>query len=175
MGRFKIVLSYLLNEDYNFGIYVSDRVNEILENTELNEWNYLSSESNIADKTSRYQTLKELSLEKSWFSGTTFLLNNDFNIENKNENLSVNNITSQNQTFKNSHSIGKLIRHLAWIIELLNRHLAWIIEQLKNWLNWKRGHSNKEDFNNLKFKDIQHSRALSFYLAQHKSYMKEVF
>ena len=49
----KIVLRYLQNEDRNFGIYVSHRVNEILENTELNEWNYVSSESNVAGKTSR--------------------------------------------------------------------------------------------------------------------------
>ena len=43
----KIVLHYLQNEDHNFGIYVSHRVNEVLENTKLNEWNYVSSESNI--------------------------------------------------------------------------------------------------------------------------------
>ena len=47
------VLHYLQNKDRNFGIYVSHRRNEILENTELNEWNYVSSESNIADQTSR--------------------------------------------------------------------------------------------------------------------------
>ena len=35
----KIVLRYLQNEDRNFGIYVSHRVNKILENTKLNEWN----------------------------------------------------------------------------------------------------------------------------------------
>ena len=88
----KIVLHYLQNEDRNFGIYVSHRVNEILENTKLNEWNYVSSESNIADKTSRYQTFKQLSLEKSWFNGPTFLLNNDFNIETENEKFSINSI-----------------------------------------------------------------------------------
>ena len=37
---------------------------------------------------------------------------------------------------------------------------------LKNSLNWKRGHASKEDFNYLKFKDIQDSRALLFHLAQ---------
>ena len=52
----KMVLHYLQNEDRNFGIYESQRVNEILENTKLNEWNYTSSEFNIVDKTSRYRT-----------------------------------------------------------------------------------------------------------------------
>ena len=79
----KIVLSYLQNEDRNVGVYIRHRKNKILENTELNEQNCISSESNIADETSRYQTFKQLSLEKSWFNGETFLLNNDFNIENE--------------------------------------------------------------------------------------------
>ena len=48
------VLHYLQNKDRNFGIYVSHRINKILENTELNKWNYVSSESNIVDQTSRY-------------------------------------------------------------------------------------------------------------------------
>ena len=57
----------------------------------------------------------------------------------------------------------------------LTRHFAWIIKLLKKLLNWKRGHSSKEDFNCLKFKIIQDSRALLFHLAQHESYMKEIF
>ena len=45
---------------------------------------------------------------------------------------------------------------------------AVIIKLFKNWLNWKRGHSNKEDFNYLKFKDIQdRDRVLLFRLAKH--------
>ena len=88
----KIVLHYLQNEDRNFGIYVSHRVNEILENPKLNEWNYVSSESNIADTTSTYQTFKQLSLEKSWFNSPAFLLNNDFIIETENEKFSINSI-----------------------------------------------------------------------------------
>ena len=35
-------LTLFPNEDRNFGIYESHRVNEILENTKLNEWNYTS-------------------------------------------------------------------------------------------------------------------------------------
>ena len=59
----KIALHYLQNEDRSFGMF--HRVNKILENTELNDWNYVSSESNHADKTNRYQTFKQLSLETS--------------------------------------------------------------------------------------------------------------
>ena len=116
----KIVLHYLQNDDRNFGIYVSHRVNEILENTKLNEWNYVSSESNIADKTSRYQTFKQLSLEKSWFNSPTFLLNNDFNIETENEKFSINGVNITKSSIKKFtlnweyySSFTKLTRHLA--------------------------------------------------------------
>ena len=117
----KIVLHYLQNQDCNFEIYLSHRVNKILENNELNEWNYVSSESKIAGKTSRYETFKQLSLKKSWFNGPTFLLNNDFKIEIKNEKLLVNSInTSKSNVQKFTlnweyySSLTKLTRHLAW-------------------------------------------------------------
>ena len=100
----EIVLHYLQNEECNFGIYVSHRVKEILENTERNEWNYVSSESNIAHKTSRYQTLKQLSLKKVWFNGPTFLLINDFDIKTKNEKFSVNIINITKSSVKKIHT-----------------------------------------------------------------------
>ena len=137
----KIVLYYLQNEDRNFGIYISHRVNKTLEKTELCEWNCVSSESNIADKTSRYQTFKQLSLEKPWFNGPTFSLNNDFNIETENEKLSVNSINMIKSSVKKSTLNWEFYSSLT----KLTRHLAWIIKLLKNWLNWKRGHSKKED------------------------------
>ena len=146
----KIVLHYLQNEGRNIGIYVGHRVNQILENTKLNECNYVFSESNIADKTSKYQIFKQLSLEKSWFNDPTILLNNDFNIEIQNEKFSINSINI-------TKSIVKKFT-LNWeyysSFTKLTRHLAWIIKLLKKWLNWKRGHASKEDFNYLKFKDI---------------------
>ena len=96
----KIVLHYLQNGDHNFGIYARYRVNKILGNTELNEWNYFSSESNTVGKTGRYQTFKQLPLQKSWFNDPIFLLNYDFNIKTKNEKFSVNNINITKSSVK---------------------------------------------------------------------------
>ena len=137
----------------------------------MNDWNYVSSESNVADKTSRYQTFEQLSLEKPWCNGPTFLSNNDFNDEIENETFSINSVNITKS------SVKKFTLNWEYYssFKKLTRHLAWIIKLLKNWLNWKRGHVHKEDFNYLKFKDIQDSRALLFHLAQHESYMKEIF
>ena len=93
----KLVLHYLQNEDRNFWIYVSQRINEILKTTEFSEWNFGSSESDIAEKTSGYQNFKQLSLEKSWFNGPTFLLNNYFNIEAENKSLLGHNINKHHE------------------------------------------------------------------------------
>ena len=49
-------------------------------------------EFNIVDKTSRYQTFNQLSLEKSSFNDPIFLLDNDFNIKTENEIFTVNNV-----------------------------------------------------------------------------------
>ena len=100
-----------------------------LENTELNEWYYVSFESNIADKTSRHQTFKQLFLEKSWFNRATILLNDGFNIAKENKKLSVNNI-----------NITKSNWEYYCILTKLTRHLARKIKLIKNWLNWKRGY-----------------------------------
>ena len=97
-----IVLHCSQNEDRSFGTYISYRVNEILENTEYSERNY------VVDKTSIYQTFKQLSLEKFWFNGAAFLLNNDFNIETENEKLSVNSTNITESTLKIYTQLGIL-------------------------------------------------------------------
>ena len=99
-----IVLHCSQNEDRSFGTYISYRVNEILENTEYSERNY------VVDKTSIYQTFKQLSLEKFWFNGAAFLLNNDFNIETENEKLSVNSINITESTLKIYTQLGILLK-----------------------------------------------------------------
>ena len=136
----------------------------------MNEWNYVSSESSIADKTIRYQTFKQLSLEKFRFNGPKFLLINDFNIETQNEKFSVNSVNITKS------SVKKFTFNWEYYSSFtkLTRHIAWIIKLLKNWLNYKREHSSKEDFSYLKFNDIVEDRALSFHPGQHESYMKEI-
>ena len=44
----KTVLNYLYNENTNFGVYVAHRVNEIRNNTNIEDWHNVQSESNVA-------------------------------------------------------------------------------------------------------------------------------
>ena len=70
----KVVLHCLNDEDRNFRAYVAHRVNEILEKTNKTEWYYVSTKSNVADSTTRYQDLRQLSSNSVWFQGPKFLL-----------------------------------------------------------------------------------------------------
>ena len=41
----KTVLNYLYNENTNFGVYITHRVNEIRNNTNIEDWYYVQSKS----------------------------------------------------------------------------------------------------------------------------------
>ena len=74
----KVVLHYLNNEDRNFEACLAHRVNEILESTNKTEWYYVSTESNVADSTTRYQDFRQLSSNSVWFQGPKFILQENF-------------------------------------------------------------------------------------------------
>ena len=53
----KIVINYLKNETTNFGVFITHRINEIRNNSKVNEWHYVSTKDNIADNLMRYRDL----------------------------------------------------------------------------------------------------------------------
>ena len=69
----KVVSGRSFGEDQNFGAYVAHRMNEILENTNRTEWYYVTTESNVAGSTTRYQDFRQLSSNSVWFQGPKFL------------------------------------------------------------------------------------------------------
>ena len=74
----EVVLHYLNYEDQNFGVYIAHRVNEILKNTNKTEWYYVSTNSNVANSTTRYQDFRQLLSNIVWFQGPKFLLQENF-------------------------------------------------------------------------------------------------
>lgn len=67
------VLHFLKSKTKRFKIYVSNRVSEILDLTELHQWHYVPSLKNAGDHASRAKSVKDL-INSSWFSGPEFLL-----------------------------------------------------------------------------------------------------
>ncbi|XP_059061887.1 uncharacterized protein LOC131854763 [Achroia grisella] len=65
------VLKWLRSDARNFKVFVSHRVGEILELTDISCWKYVPTHLNVADDATRPQSKFEIS---RWFSGPPFLL-----------------------------------------------------------------------------------------------------
>ena len=72
----KIVLGYLANSEKRFSRYVSRRVENILRQSLLSQWNHIEGAANVGDLASRPQTMKNL-LDSDWLTGPTFLQSRD--------------------------------------------------------------------------------------------------
>ena len=69
------VLKYLSNDQVRYKIFVTNRVQTIQDSTELNEWHYVNSEQNPADRTSRGIKIPSFIQETTWIDAPTFLWN----------------------------------------------------------------------------------------------------
>ena len=69
----KTVLNYLRNRNTNFGPYIMRRCNEIRQNTNVEDWNYIPTDLNIADLLSCGILLENLDVLSSWFAGPKFI------------------------------------------------------------------------------------------------------
>ena len=70
------VLNYLYNENTNFGVYVTHRVNEIRNNANIEDWHYVQSKSNVADDATRCRSFSDLNSNYRWFNGPEFIYEN---------------------------------------------------------------------------------------------------
>ena len=68
----EIVLAYLANETRRFHVFVTNRVSQILEFSDVTQWRHVTSENNPADHASRGKGVCDLNAS-SWFRGPEFL------------------------------------------------------------------------------------------------------
>ena len=67
------MLSYLNNNDTNFGVHIAHQINEIRQSADPDNWCYIKTEQNPADHTTCYQDFLSLSKSESWIFGPSFL------------------------------------------------------------------------------------------------------
>ena len=72
----RVVLGYIANESRRFHVFVANRVQEIQENTSVDQWKYVESKQNPADEASRGLKSQEL-LNSCWITGPVFLWENE--------------------------------------------------------------------------------------------------
>jgi hypothetical protein len=75
----KVVLRYINNDAKRFHIFVANRVQQIRECTNPNQWRYIESKENPADESSRGLSAQELICKPCWLSGPAFLWNPEIN------------------------------------------------------------------------------------------------
>ncbi|XP_064646670.1 uncharacterized protein LOC135499678 [Lineus longissimus] len=68
----QIVLGYIANEARRFGVFVANRVQQIKDRTETEQWKHVRGEENPADEGSRGLTVEEMK-ESKWLKGPGFL------------------------------------------------------------------------------------------------------
>ncbi|XP_075163025.1 uncharacterized protein LOC142235646 [Haematobia irritans] len=70
----RTVLSWLTYNNKKYHQFVALRVSEILETTELGEWNWITGKENVADEATKWARKPDISAESRWFKGPNFLL-----------------------------------------------------------------------------------------------------
>ncbi|XP_050339525.1 uncharacterized protein LOC126765898 [Bactrocera neohumeralis] len=86
-----IVLNWLQLDPGRLQIFVSNRVNFIQTNTNINNWRHIGSKNNPADIISRGVTPSELITSKLWLRGPEIIYTNNYKIQQKvnNDNLII--------------------------------------------------------------------------------------
>ncbi|XP_058827928.1 uncharacterized protein LOC131687858 [Topomyia yanbarensis] len=67
------VLCWLNSDHRRYSQFVAFRIGEILENTDVSEWHWLSTQMNVADEGTKWQKLPDLSPSSRWFRGLSFI------------------------------------------------------------------------------------------------------
>ncbi|XP_022102427.1 uncharacterized protein LOC110985605 [Acanthaster planci] len=77
----QVVLGYIANDARRFHTFVANRVQQIRDQTEPNQWRHVRSEANPADDGSRGLCANELVNQSRWLHGPAFLQERDIPIE----------------------------------------------------------------------------------------------
>ena len=131
----KVVLGYIANESRRFHVFVANRVQEIQENTSVDQWKYVESKQNPADEASRGLKTQEL-LNCRWITGPEFLW--------ENENQSINNGREDHEVQENDPEVKKSVAMATTTTtQIAQAHskklsLAKRVEYFSDWYRAKR-------------------------------------
>lgn len=67
------VISWLKSDHRKYNPFVAFRVSELLEKTDVNEWRWLSTKTNVADEGTKWQKIPDMSPSSRWFRGPSFI------------------------------------------------------------------------------------------------------
>ena len=183
----KTVLNYLRNRNTNFGPYII-RCNEIRQNANKVDWNYIPTDLNIADVLSPGILLENPDVLSSWFTGPNFMeeASSIYNFESSENarnttkaataNLyqELNTYTSEVKLAVTNTSSLTIFWEYYSSWNKIKRHLAWIMKLKANWLKWKRKEKKRENFNFVTCEELLKSKTYLLKMPQEESYPSEL-
>lgn len=129
----RTVLAWVRAEDRRFRQYVSQRVGEILENTNKSSWRWVPTQQNVADDATRMNSSISFELDGRWYSGPSFLRKSEHEwpVETVKEasdtdmetiqTVCVIDIPSSTFKFERYSSLIRLVRVAAWMMRFIER------------------------------------------------------
>ena len=161
------MLHYLRNKNRRFQTYVANRIGEIKENSQVEEWRHIPGVMNPADDASRGLSPSELSPEHRWLRGPEFLWHSEDSWPNvdaaaisddqlelrKESSIYLSTVVTQSESSKGNESISKskihqIINHCSdW--SQLRRRMACLIkftQFIRDREGLKNGRLSPEDY-----------------------------
>ena len=151
------------------------RCNEIKQKTNVEDWNYIPTDLNIADLLSRGILLENPDELPSWFTGPNFMkkANSIYDFEssekgrnttettagNPYEDLNVYTSEVKSAVTNASHPTIFWEYYESWnkfesSCSHIKSHVAWIVKLKANWLKRKRKEKERENFNFVKCEEL---------------------
>jgi hypothetical protein len=182
------VLRYVCSETRRWKIFVANRVTEIRESSQPNQWKYVPSEKNPADLASRGSSAECLISTDCWFHGPEFLWKNKADwpsfpvlgsVPHDDENLKRVNTVSTLPTDVlscNHLDISTVVdvEHFSdWYS--LKRRAAWILRAIRNFLSFLPGSKRKATKSTyLQCQEIHEAEMHLIRMSQRECFSKEI-
>lgn len=123
------VMKWLHSDNKKYTQFVSCRIGEILENSNVHEWNWLSGSQNVADMATKMKMYSSYN-SREWFYGPSFLHGGSYPSQKLDSNDSHEELRPQYQVHHINHQDEAEYRIEKWT--KLRRTYAFVIRFIKN-------------------------------------------
>jgi len=182
------VLRYINNERKRWKIFVANRITEIRQHSEPDQWRYVPSKENPADCATRGLSTREITLNSSWLAGPGYLVKTeddwpsqhqvDTSVAEEDENLRkssiAHNLFLQQQSSKKVINLQGIIdphQFSSW--DRLKRHTAWVRRAIQKFTSGRLIDGVMAGGTYLSCSELQEAEMSLIRFAQMEGYAKE--
>ncbi|PFX24881.1 hypothetical protein AWC38_SpisGene10528 [Stylophora pistillata] len=149
----KVVLGYIRNESRRFHVFVSNRVQDIQDNTSVDQWRYIESKQNPADEASRGMKAQEI-LDSRWITGPPFIWEKETQWPTSNED---HNLHDSDPEVKAKRAVALCRRYVGFLKEHVHKK-----------------HGNNEELQEVKVEDLESAERAIIRAVQLKAFKEEI-